>query len=74
MQLCSFLKWAFILCYIISVLDCCLELSAIPVSYKHGCASRPVCDYIPHMYLICVLESAQFSNVFTLSCYVISMI
>ncbi len=47
MQLCSFLKWAFIL----AVLDCCLELGAIPVSCsKRGCASRPVCDYIPHMY------------------------
>ncbi len=46
MQLCSFLKWAFIL----TVLDCCLELGAIPVSYKRGCASRLVCDYIPHMY------------------------
>ncbi len=47
MQLCSFLKWAFIL----TVLDCCLELGAIPVSCTcERCASRPVCDYIPHMY------------------------
>ncbi len=38
MQLCSFLKWACIL----TVLDCCLELGAIPVSSKRGCASRPV--------------------------------
>ncbi len=28
-----------------TVLDCCLELGAIPVSCsKRGCASRPVCD------------------------------
>ncbi len=43
MQLCSFPNWAFIL----TVLDCCLELGAIPVSCSEcGCASRPVCDYI----------------------------
>ncbi len=45
MHLCSFLKWAFIF----TVLDCCLELGAIPASCsKRGCASRPVCDYILH--------------------------
>ncbi len=60
MQLCSFLKRAFIL----TVLDCCLELGAIPVSCScERCASRPVSDYIP--FYMRVIESAQFSNVFT---------
>ncbi len=37
--------------FYINCLDCCLELGAIPVSCsKCSCASRPVCDYIPHMY------------------------
>ncbi len=61
-------SWSGFLSVILTVFDCCLELGAMPVSSKCGCASRAVCDYILHMYWMRVLDSPQFSSVFTLSC------